>query len=174
MGRGSRPFETPQTSRSQSHPDICHHQRRRQGVTARAGGRGARSQTNAREQRFVSCSGLGFSSREGTAAASCRPGRARNRDTRCSWRRRRDCWRPNHLTSPLGESREPPALGRGVGCPPGGQLNRLSGVVSGASAKRQRCHGCWKPSWGVAAGGRDGRRNLPGTTGRCETRSQSS
>ena len=82
MGRGSRPFETPQTSRSRSHPDICPTKGAGGGgVTARAGDGGHAHQTNAREQRFVSCSGLGFSSGEGTAAASCRPGRARNRDT---------------------------------------------------------------------------------------------
>lgn len=46
----------------------------------------------------MSCSGLGFSSGEGTAAASCRPGRRTG--TRCSWRRRRECWtQPPHRSA---------------------------------------------------------------------------
>lgn len=106
-----------------------------------------------------SCPAAGWASPPGRGQRLPLAGRGgRGTGTRCSWRRRGDCWRPNHLTGPLGESQGTTCFWeRSVGCPPGGQLNRLSGVVSGASAKRPRRHGCWKPSRGVAAGGRDGR-----------------
>lgn len=106
-----------------------------------------------------SCPAAGWASPPGRGQRLPLAGRGgRGTGTRCSWRRRGDCWRPIHLTGPLGESPGTTCFWeRSVGCPPGGQLNRLSGVVSGASAKRPRCHGCWKPSRGVAAGGRDGR-----------------
>ena len=96
----------------------------------------------------------------------------RGTGTRCSWRRRRGCWRPGHLTGPLGESsRTACFLERSAGCPPGGQLNRLSGVVSGhrLNASAATAAGSQAGAW-LREEGKAG-RNLQG---RCETRSQSS
>ena len=92
----------------------------------------------------------------------------RGTGTRCSWR-------PGHLTGPLGESsRTACFLERSAGCPPGGQLNRLSGVVSGQrlNASAATAAGSQAGAW-LREEGKAG-RNLRGTTGRCETRSQSS
>ncbi|XP_061290360.1 uncharacterized protein LOC133258042 [Bos javanicus] len=91
----------------------------------------------------------------GTPAASCQPGLARNRDTLLLETRPPHRSARRELENRLlpGEERRLPA--RWSAKPPLGR--RLW-----ATAKRQRCHGCWKPSRGVAAGGREGRAESAG------------
>ena len=162
MGRGSRPFETPQTSRSRSHPDICPTKGAGGGVSQPGPGGAGGTLTRQTSASRGSRPAAGWASPPGTPAASCQPGLARNRDsllleapagileTRPPHRSAR-----RELENRLlpGEERRLPA--RWSAKPPLGR--RLW-----ASAKRQRCHGCWKPSRGVAAGGREGRAESAG------------
>ena len=125
------------------------------GVSQPGRGRGGRS-PDKRSRAEVRVLQAGWASPPGTPAASCQPGLGRNRDTLLLESR------PPHRSArrelenrllPREERRLParwsakPSLWR-----------RLW-----ATAKRQRCHGGWKPSRGVAAGGREGRAESAGS-----------
>ena len=145
MGTGSRPLETPQTSRSRSHPDICPTKGAGGRVSQPGRGRGGRSPDKRARAEVRVLQRVGLLLRGHRLPLASRVWRGTG--TRCSWR-------PGHLTGPLGESsRTACFLERSAGCPPGGQLNRLSGVVSG-----QRLNA----SAATAAGRREGRAESAG------------
>lgn len=136
MGTGSRPFETPQTSRSRSHPDICPTKGAGGRVSQPGRGRGGTLTRQTRASRG-SRPAAGWAFPPGTPAASCQPGLARNRDTLLLETRPPHRSARRELENRLlpGEERRLPA--RWSAKPPLGR--RLW-----ATAKRQRCHGCWK------------------------------
>ena len=80
----------------------------------------------------------GWPAPPGTLAASCQPGRPRTGDallqlrchSRCSWRRRRGCWRPGRLAGPLGGSPRTTCFWEGSahGPPVPASRGRLGGV----------------------------------------------
>ncbi|XP_027391366.1 uncharacterized protein LOC113888436 [Bos indicus x Bos taurus] len=125
------------------------------GVSQPGRGRGGTLTRQTRASRG-SRPAAGWASPPGTPAASCQPGLARNQDTLLLETRPPHRSARRELENRLlpGEERRLPA--RWSAKPPLGR--RLW-----ATAKRQRCHGCWKPSRGVAAGGREGRAESAGS-----------